>query len=185
MRPSRAALLGLALLLPALSACLQGPKVADPRIGETRFLCCNLRYEKPAVTDNPYQVGTLIPVGTRVQITGVRKNSVTFQPDGYPAITMVNRYGKKVLPMDGLIDRWLVTTDPKPAIARLPKKIRPLVEAGQIEKGMTRQQVLWSWGYPPANRTPDLASPQWSFWENRWHQMVVYFDGDKVSLIQR
>lgn len=185
MRRSRAALLALALALPLLSACLQGPKVADPRIGLTRYLCCNLRYEKPSVTDNPYQVGTLIPAGTRVQITGVRKNSVTFQPDGYPAITMVNRYGRKVLPMDGLIDRWLVEKDPKPAIAKLPKKIRPLVEAGQIEKGMTRQQVLWAWGYPPANRTPDLASPAWSFWENRWHQITVYFDGDKVSLIQR
>jgi hypothetical protein len=185
MRRSRAALLALTLLLPLLSACLQGPKVADPRIGLTRYLCCNLHFEKPSVTDNPYQVGTLIPVGTRVQITGVRKNSVTFQPDGYPAITMVNRYGKKFLPIDGLIDRWLVETDPKPAIKKLPKKIRPLVEAGQIEKGMTRQQVLWSWGYPPANRTPDLASPQWTFWENRWHQIMVYYDGEKVSLIQR
>jgi len=45
--------------------------------------------------------------------------------------------------------------------------------------------VLMSLGYPPVHRTPSLDAPQWTYWENRWVSYVVYFDGDKVSRVQR
>src|SRR5262245_24456474 len=101
----------LARLLPVfalallLAGCV-GPVVPNPRAGETRYLCCNLRYEKPKITDVTYQVGTLVPFGTKVQIISVRRNAVEFQPEGYPAITMVLKFGKNQMSVDRMIDEW-------------------------------------------------------------------------------
>jgi len=64
-------LLALAALLASSGAC-KGPVVQSALTGQTRYLCCNMRYEGPVITDKPYQVGTLIPVGTRVEIIEVR-----------------------------------------------------------------------------------------------------------------
>ena len=36
-----------------------------------------------------------------------------------------------------------------------------------------------------AHRTPDLNSPTWTYWQNRWDTLVVYFVGDKVDRIAR
>jgi outer membrane protein assembly factor BamE (lipoprotein component of BamABCDE complex) len=60
-----------------------------------------------------------------------------------------------------------------------------LIEQAQVEPGMTRDEVLMSLGYPPAHRTPSLDSPTWTYWANRWATFEVYFDGDRVSRVNR
>ena len=82
-------------------------------------------------------------------------------------------------------DRLFVERDPKLKLKNVPKKTRELIEAGQVDKGMTRDQVLMSLGYPPAHRTPVLDSPQWTYWQNRWQTFIVDFDGDKVDAVRR
>ena len=100
----------LAIAALMLAAC-HGPSVPDPRVGQSRYTCCNLRYEKEEFNDANYQVGTLVPFGTRVQITAVGKNSVTFQASGGPPLTAVLRYGKDNITRDQFIDRLLVADD--------------------------------------------------------------------------
>src|SRR5439155_6455112 len=34
-------------------------------------------------------------------------------------------------------------------------------------------------------RTPSLSASMWTYWANRWATFEVYFDGDKVSRVQR
>jgi hypothetical protein len=180
---SRLAVLAvLAPLAAAVTGCVP-PGPPNPAVGETRFLCCNLRYEKNAVTDVNYQVGTLIPVGTRAHITEAGGNRVTFEAEGHPPLTVVFKYGRKALSFDEYLDRLLVRDDPR---RTLPAgNVRALVEAGEVEPGMTRDQVIMALGYPPAHRTPSLSAPTWTYWQNRWITMVVAFDGDRVSRVVR
>lgn len=174
----------LAVGLLLLAGCV-GPVVPDPRTGETRYLCCNLHYEKPKITDVNYQVGTLIPFGTRVTITSVRRNAVEFQPEGFPAITMVLKYGDKQITVDQMIDQWFVTQDPRRLLKKVPAKRVKLIEQGIVDTGMSKTEVKIALGIPPAHRTPTLESSQWVYWQNRWVQWIVYFDGDKVSTVSR
>jgi len=170
-------------LLAALAWGCVPPGPPNPAVGETRFLCCNLRYEKNAVTDVNYQVGTRIAVGTRVHVTEAGGNRVTFEPEGHPPLTVVFKYGRKTLSFDEYLDRLLVRDDPR---RTLPAgDVRTLVEAGEVEPGMTRDQVVMSLGYPPAHRTPSLSASTWTYWQNRWVTMVVAFDGDRVSRVVR
>jgi hypothetical protein len=197
--------LGLLTLAVALVAACKGPVVQSPLNGQTRYLCCNMHYEKPEISDVNYLKGTLIPFGTRVQILEVRKNSVKFQPAGHPPIELILKYGKDQLSMDQYLDRIFLVDDPhtrlRPAPAPVAKgkkgakgapreaaggdKVEKLIEQGVPEVGMTRAQVLMAIGYPPAHRTPSIDGPVWTYWQNRWATMEVVFDGDRVARINR
>jgi len=181
LRSPRALLLTVfvAAAVAVLAACNQ--PVQSPFLGQTRYLCCNLHFEGTKITDVNYQVGTLIPVGTPVTITDVRQKSVTFAPQGMPPITLVLRYGRKATSMETLFSQLFLTTDPRKELARMPKETRALIEFGDIANGMTKAQVLMALGYPPAHRTASLESPVWNYWQDRWHQFSVFFEGGKVS----
>jgi hypothetical protein len=182
----------------ALALACKGPAVPNPMTGETRYTCCNIHYEKTEITDVNYLTGAVIPFGTRVQILEVRKNSVKFQPEGQPPITLVLRHGRKVLAMDEYLNRLFLREDPhaklstpkpakggKGAAAAETDKTRKNIEQGVVDVGMTKEQVLMAVGYPPAHRTPSLQSPVWTYWSNHWSSFEVYFDGDRVSRVSR
>jgi hypothetical protein len=181
----RIGLTAAAALALALGAACRGPVIPSPVTGGSRYLCCNMHYENPEISDVNYQVGTLIPFGTQVQVLEVRRKAIKFQPAGHPPILLLLRYGENVLPMETYAERLFVAEDPRTKLKKVPAKTVKLIEAGGVDPGMTKDQVLMSLGYPPAHRTPSLETGQWSFWQNRWQQFVVYFDGDKVSRVQR
>jgi hypothetical protein len=194
--------LGIAMLALAGAGACKGPAVPHPLTGQSRYLCCNLHFEKDEISDANYQVGTLVPFGTRVQILEVRKRSVKFVPAGFPPLTLEYKYNAEGgLPFETYLARLFVVDDPRLRFAQQPAPAAPrkgkghvapaapasrlkVIESGGVEPGMTKEEVLTSLGYPPAHRTPSLEAPQWHYWQNRWHQFVVYFDGDRVSRVQ-
>lgn len=156
-----------------------------PYVDTVRYLCCNLHYERTTIADVNYQRGTAIPVGTPVRITRVTAKSVGFEAPGHPPITLLLRYGRRVLDLDAYLDRIFLTTDPRARVARLPPRVRAAIAESRVQPGMTREQVLLSIGYPPAHRTPTLESSEWRYWQNRWEEFVVRFDGDRVVSVGR
>jgi hypothetical protein len=185
-----------AVCVLALAAACKGPSVPHPMTSQTRYLCCNMHYEKDEISDANYLKGTLIPFGTRVQILEVGRHSVKFQPDGHPAITLVHKYGRDNQSFDEYLERVFPRDDPhaslpkaaknaKPAQLKDVERVRKQVEDGVVEPGMTKKEVIMALGYPPAHRTPSLDAPMWTYWANRWATFEVYFDGDKVSRVNR
>jgi len=197
-----ALVLALAAALPFVTGCpVGGAKVESPLNGQVRYTCCNIRYEKPDISDVNYQQGAIIPYGTRVQIIEVRKNEVKFLPVGHPEMTLVYKHGRKVYPFEQYLDRIFLTNPPtlagssapvaaakgkkKAAAAPSANKFAKQIEQGLVEPGMTKAEVLMALGYPPAHRTPSLEQPIWTYWRNRWDVFMVYFDGDRVDRIGR
>jgi hypothetical protein len=183
----------VALTSVLATACpMQGPRTPHPLNDQTRYLCCNLRYEKTDITDVNYTTrGTMVPWGTPVKVLRVEGQKIQFQPTGHPPLTLVHKVGRKSESMDQYLDHLLLTTDPHTRIKAPGKRdtetarLEKLVAQGEVEKGMTRDQVLRSLGYPPAHRTPSIESTTWTYWQNRWATMVVVFDGDKVVRVER
>src|SRR5439155_22618540 len=118
----------------ALASACKGPSVPHPLTSQTRYLCCNMRYEKPEVSDANYLKGTLIPFGTRVQILEVGRKSVKFQPAGHPPITFVLKYGDKALTMDQYLDRLFLADDPHAKLARARDDAAPHKAARKGER---------------------------------------------------
>jgi hypothetical protein len=185
MRFGKLPAVALGATLLAVAGCMKGPSVPHPMEGQTRHLCCNVWYEKPKINDVLYQTGTKVPFGTRVQIVQVDSKTITFQPDGHPPITFVLRYGRKQTTTDEYLHRLFVPDDPRARLRRVPQKTVRNIEDGIVTEGMTREQVLMAVGFPPMHRTPSLEQDDWHFWENRWHEWIVRFDGDKVAGVRR
>jgi hypothetical protein len=184
-RPVTLRLIGGLLAAVAFAACIKGPAVQHPLNGATRYLCCNLYYDKDKTTDANWQAGIKVPFGTPVHIDQVRRDSIEFTPEGHPTITLSYKYGDKAVPFETYFEQLLVENDPHAKLKRVPAKRVEAIERGQIEKGMTKEQVLLARGIPPGNRTPSLDSPTWTYWRNRWDTMTVYFVGDKVERVSR
>ena len=184
MRRPDAVLLSCAVaaILTLVAAC-RGPEVPHAFTGTTRYLCCNVWYEKAKMSDANWQVGAKVPFGTRVHIDRVRRDSIDFTPEGHPTITLVYKYGDRAVPFDAYLDKLLVDADPHKSLRKVPAKRVESIEQGLVEQGMTKDQVLMARGIPPAHRTPSLDSPTWTYWRNRWDTMTVYFSGDKVERI--
>ena len=178
----------------ALATACTAPMVPHPLANQFRYTCCNLHYEKPEITDANYLRGRLIPFGTRVQILEVRKDRVTFEASGYPPITLALKDGAHHLTMDQYLDRIFVVDDPYARLPKLPRdgkqaaevdKTRRMIEDGTVSVGMTRDQVLMALGYPPADRTPSLDAPTWTYWANHGDPFEVSFEGNQVSHVSR
>ncbi len=168
--------------------------VPHPLDNQVRYLCCNLHYDKPEITDMNYLRGKVIPFGTRVQIRQVDADRVEFQTPGHPPIRLVLKQGVGELTMDQYLDRVFLVDDPYARLPKLPEdgkaaaevdKIRRMMEEGDVTVGMTRDQVLTAIGYPPAHRTPHLDAAMWTYWVDPEDTFEVYFEGDRVSRVQR
>lgn len=177
-----------ALLVPACKGGvgpLRSAEIPHPLSGATKRLCCNLYYEKTKVNDGAWQVGHKVAFGTRVRIERVRRDAVEFTPEGHPTLTLVYRYGDKAVPFDAYLDQLFADHDPRGRLRKASAKRVDAVERGIVDVGMTKDQVLMARGIPPAHRTPSLESPTWTYWQNKWNTMVVYFVGDRVERIAR
>lgn len=176
--------LGLAAVVLVGAAC-NPPLPAHPYAGTSKFLCCNVHYEKNEINDNWFQVGTPIKAGTRVQIMEVRKNSVLFQAEGHPPIRLELKYGEKLVAFDDYLRRVFPDTNPLLKFGKKKSKLEQAAIDGRVEPGMTRDQVILAIGYPPAHMTPSLEQDSWHYWTNRWHQYYVIFSKGKVDRVNQ
>jgi hypothetical protein len=141
--------------------------------------CCNIHYETDEVNDANYFVGSTLPAGTPVQVQAMTGSSVTFIGDG-KKLTVVHQYGRDQESMQQWVSKLLVADDPRAKLARFPKSAQQAVHDGRVEKGMTREQVIMSLGYPPTHRTASTTSNEWTYWYNRWVTYKVQFDDKGV-----
>ena len=168
------ALVGLVALV---GACKQPapPGLLQEYQSRSLMTCCNIHYEGDEINDANYFVGTTIPAGTAVQVLAMTGSSVTFMAAG-KKLTLVHSYGKDQESIQQYLSKVLVPDDPKAKLATFPRSAQQAIRDGRVEKGMTREQVIMSLGYPPTHRTASTSSNEWTYWYNRWVTYKVQFD---------
>jgi len=185
-----AALLTLGALAAALatgcSSTSNEKGLADPRVGHAFYLCCNLHYDKPEITDANYTSGTLVPFATRVEILKVTRQGVQFKPAGHSPLTLEYKHGAKGLPFSEYLNHLFVTDDPRLKLRKVNARQVKLMESATVAPGMTKDQVLMTLGYPPADRTPSLEASTWTYDASPSQTFTVSFDGGgKVTQVTR
>jgi outer membrane protein assembly factor BamE (lipoprotein component of BamABCDE complex) len=128
-----------------------------------RFTCCNLHYEGNELSDANYWIGTTVPVGTPVRIESATPDSVTIVAGGQK-LTLKHEYGTNEESFEQYVGKILVNSDPHRRIGEFPEEVQRAITKGKVERGMTREQVLLSLGYPPGQETPSLESLEWTYW---------------------
>lgn len=165
-----------ALVVAALLGALSLPAGAQDRPTYNGFLCCNLRTDGSWISDSNYAESgkRLIPVGTPAQVTGYGRQRVNVLIDGKKQ-DIGNDYSRD-LDLGAFAKRFVVTEDPAARIATFPPKIREAIKSARITKGMTREQVAMSVGYPISSENPNLDAPIWRMWLSSFSEFQVLFD---------
>jgi hypothetical protein len=165
-----AAMLALTFAAPATYA--QSVELGDG------FLCCNMRSNGTWISDSNYVESgkTMIPFGTPMKFAGIGRYRVNVDIDGKRQ-AIGNDYSRD-LAMDVFAKRYFVKDDPRPKVASAPTKIRTAIETARVTKGMTRDQVIISLGYPISSETPHLDAAVWKYWLWSFSPFSVNFDGN-------
>ena len=123
-----------------------------------------------------YQQPGLIPVCSEVKLLALKRNRLSFQVvKTGRQYTYVN-HKAAAEPFNDHLLRFFGPECDRKGIERLNAADKAGVQAGSVNKGMTRQAVIFAIGYPPKIRTPDLNGKEWTYWRSRYDTMLVTFD---------
>lgn len=156
------------------------PKTSPEVIGQWQskqlYTCCNIHYEHSEISDANYYVGLPLPLGTRITVDQVTPEAFTFTADGGMKLTLYHKYGRAQESSEQYFRKVFVETDPRTQLATFPLDVQEAINDSRVEKGMTREQVIMSLGYPATHRTLSTDSNTWTYWHNRWVTYTVGFD---------
>ena len=124
-----------------------------------------------------YQVGILIPVNSKVTLIDINSRQIAFEYKGHKII-LKNIPKYTGLDMNGLVKRYFGKN--KVNLSKFSSAERKAIESAKVIKGMSKDAVLVSLGYPPAHRTPSLKENKWTYWHNRWKTFVVEFKNSRT-----
>jgi hypothetical protein len=139
------------------------------------YLCCNIRTESDWLSDGGYLVGRIIPAGTPVKLVGTRRGVANLEIDG-KRYRLSNEFGARTEPFEKWLQKVLVEKDPGAKIASYPKPVRDAIKSAKITRGMSKEQVIVSLGYPPAHANSSLDASDWTYMYNRWGRYIVQFN---------
>lgn len=173
---------GIALSLTCAQA---GEKAA----GKTIYTKVNIWYEKPdKIPTSNYHEGVIIPVGTKVTITGTTAEQVKFTTDKNASFTLVFvvKHSKPGTSINDIINQYF--SEQNPLESEQYKKFtadeKENIRKGEIKNGMSKEAVLMAYGYPSGNKTPGLAYDIWFYPKSRFNNISVKFENNKVVKIE-
>lgn len=174
----------LALAGATIVGCAVASGIPQQWQGRPLYTCCNIRYEDPAgIVDANYERGSLLPFGSAATVTAMTSNSITFR-SGTTNYTVTQSYGTEQETSQQYFAKILVDADPHSRFAAYSPSVQAAITDARVERGMTREQVIMSLGYPPTHRTASIDAPLWIYWQGRWSTFTVQFGVDgKVSNI--
>jgi len=166
------------VLISAASVMAAGVALGDDTF--SGYLCCNMRTDGSWISDINYDENgkTIIPAGTPVKVLGYGHYRVKVEIAGKKQ-AIGNDYSRD-LKQDVFARRYVVADNPADKLSQYPERIRAAITSARLVKGMTREQVLMSVGYPVSSENPHLDDKVWRFWLSSFAEFRVRFDDQGV-----
>jgi hypothetical protein len=157
----------------ALTALAATALAADQFTG---YLCCNMRTDGSWISDINYAENgkTVIPAGTPVKVLGYGRHRVHIEVAGKKQ-AIGNDYSRDIA-LEAFAKRYVVAENPSDKLAQYPKPIQDAITSMRLTKGMSREQVLMSVGYPVSSENPNIDAKVWHFWLSSFAEFRVTFD---------
>ena len=155
------------------------PPVITPAAGREYFLRSNLYFEDSEHAATNYTRGTMVPINTPVRIDAIRGNSISLRridTGDKLEIENVEKYTRKSMVE---VARLIFAIEQTP-LEELSDELAAEIRAGTLRKGMTKEQVLMTRGYPPAHETPSVESDRWVDWISRFVNLTLVFSNGRL-----
>lgn len=141
----------------------------------------NIWYVEPMnISSKNYQQGKILPFGSPVSSVEATEEDVKFVSEGR---TFRIKFDKdwEMMPMTEYL-RNLISFKSR---NERKDEINPLtfekISRGIVKKGMSKEEVLLTCGYPSKYRTPTLENDTWIYWINDTSSRRIIFRNNKVS----
>jgi hypothetical protein len=150
--------------------------------GETYYTQVVMHYEKNVYPTTNYQVGTAIPANTKVKLLEMSEKTISIElADSGQKITVKNIPKHTGDDIHQAFNKLFAQQ--KVNMSQFNRLETKNIEAGTVEKGMSKKAVKVAIGYPPITRTSSLAADAWVYWRNRFNTFIVNFKNDKVTKV--
>ena len=136
------------------------------------FTSCNFHYEKDWINDGNYAELPFIPAGTPAKVTNYGRYRAGVDIGGKP-MRLGQDYGREQESLEAWVAKMIVPSDPKLKIATYPAEVQEAIRQGRIMKGMTKEQVIISIGYPMTSETRSLRENAWRYWVSSFGPYTV------------
>ena len=157
------------------------PAAAPVAYRQVGFACCNLHYEGDQIKDSNHGQLPFVAAGTPIRIGRIDSHAVAVEIDGRPLrLVFENRAQKSI---EQWMARIVVAEDPRLKLAGFPPAVRDAIKAGQLVKGMTREQAIMAVGYPQNSEKMRFDGPHWRYWWSGFTPYYVYWSGNKLTRI--
>jgi hypothetical protein len=157
------------------------PPLIDPVVGKDYFTRYSFHYEGHDYPITNYARGPLLPINTAVKFVKMSGKKITLKRlDNNEEINVQNipEYsGSKEL---GPVARLLLSAEPTP-IEKLVPTLATAIRTGEMRRGMTKEQVLMTRGYPPAHETPSTDGDRWVYWSSRFVKQTIVFSQGRLT----
>jgi len=159
------------------------PSIAPPFVetvaGQEYFLRSSLHFDDGEYAGTNYARGQLVPINTPVKIDTIKSNSISLHrvdTGDKLEVKNVEKYTRKSMIE---VARLLFAAEQTP-LDRLPTELADAIRRGELRKGMTKEQVLFTRGYPPAHETPSSESDRWVYWSSRFVKHTLVFSNNRL-----
>jgi len=154
----------------------------DPDIvaGKTYYLRHNLMFEKGTWPATNYWRGTLLPINTKVTVAALGNRSMLIKWDGGSLTVENTKFTRKTM---AEIAKNMLSPNPVP-IEKFGDVMAKNIASGVLVKGMTREQVIMTRGWPLGDQTPGVMSDnaRWVYATSNFvKETMVISDGKLVA----
>lgn len=168
-------------------ARIKGSAMDDPKVkaemAGAGYTCCNLHYEDDWISDANWQMLPFVPAGARIAVKGYGSNRAEVLIEGRK-MSIGHDYGRKQESREVFVAKLIVREDPALRLATYEPEVQAAIGAGKLLKGMTREQVQMSMGYPRTDTAPSPTERRWIYWLTEQDSFaVVWNEQDRVEAI--
>ncbi|MFT7465247.1 MAG: hypothetical protein ACI9EF_003612 [Pseudohongiellaceae bacterium] len=143
-------------------------------VGQSYYTQQSLRYDRGSYKTTNYQLGTLLPINTKVIFVAANSRRLKLTlPNGEQLLVdnMPRHTGQS---MEQGFER-LLGSQPVD-LSQFSNDEQQAILSGTVEVRMSSKAVLAALGYPPITGTPNLEERTWKYWASRFKTFVIVFD---------
>jgi hypothetical protein len=150
---------------------------ADISAGDKLQTLSNLHPDKNVIRAINYQLPGRIPVCAEITVQKVSKSALVFEYSGAEYQFVLDKHTKSAgVTLQEAAQAYFGPKCAEAKMKSLSKLDQDGIATGRARAGMTRQGVLYALGRPPFHANPNLDSPEWLYWRNRFGKLAVQFD---------
>lgn len=174
------------IILFFICSCTNAFRQKDPAgeefLGKEVWTKTNLHlFQKQYIYWQNYLSGELLPVGTPLRLKEVYTEEAILTDTNNNDFIVHWKVNESTNFKD-IFNQYFLLEDPKPSLQKMRADVIESISLGEVKRGMLKQHVIVSLGYPPAMEDP-YSKDVWIYWESEFHKRAIYFEDDKVTNI--